>query len=198
MTLSRTLAAMIAASLCLKQSVSHAQAAGGDSLPLRTGQWALETGLIGTTLSLLRFNSPRSALMLRASASLSAFNDKYDDGSERTSSFSSIGLQAGRRSYAPFAGNAATVYSLGVSGSYSLRNDDYRRENAGTLGLFGEIGGAYFPNRRMSVQVLLSSTAAYRHAKTDVHNSSFYDSYTTRSISIFPVDGEVTATFYFR
>lgn len=138
-------------------------AAVRDSLPFRTGQWGAEFRIDdGTTgVGVLRFRSPRQAWTLNASFGADWYeaNSPYSlDGSGR-SVF--VGLQAGPRRYRPIAQEAATYLGFGLTGSYgwSGRADEQRSERWGA-GVFGELGGAYFVTRRLSLgaQATISAT----------------------------------------
>jgi hypothetical protein len=191
----------VAASLCLTTAVvtpAFAQSPTGDSLPFKKGQWAIESSIAYGSLGVIRFFSPRSAMVVGISSYVFGEKNRDDDETENFFGFSNLGVQVGPRIYRPVSGNAATFLSTGLTVSHRTQRQSYRRESSMSYGIMGGAGGAYFPGRRLSVQVMVTSTASYLFGKTDFEDNTFASDFTTRGYSITPLSADVSATFYFR
>ena len=171
-----------------------------DSLHFRKGQWAIESSFGYSSLGLLRFLSPRSAIVVDVSGYFRAEKRRYeaDTDPDARSAYSNMGVQLGRRAYRPLSANAATLFSTGLAVNRSTQTEGYMRDVTMAYGLFFEAGGAWFPIRRLSIQVLAGSSAVYTRGKTDYSDNQFVSDYSTTGYSINPVTATVSATFYFR
>ena len=142
----------------------------GDSLPFRRGQWGAEFGIDDGTVGLgvLRFRSTRTAWQLYANGAADwSKSDAPFDASSGTTMF--VNLRAGPRSYRPLAPAVAAYVGTGLIGGYlwSKQTDSWRR--GWNAGVFGELGGAYFVTRRLSLGARVQASVAYsEHRQTSV------------------------------
>ena len=133
-----------------------------DSLPFRRGQWGAEFGLDDGTVGLgvLRFRSKRTAWQLNGS--FSAFWSKSDpyfgDQSEKNIF---VNLRAGPRRYRPIAPDVAAYVGMGLSGGYSWSEGSTSWRRSWNAGAFGELGGAYFVTRRLSLGARIDASVGY-------------------------------------
>lgn len=132
-----------------------------DSLPFRRGQWGAEFGIDDGTVGLgvLRFRSTRTAWQLNASIGADWSKSSAPFDASMTSVF--VNLRAGPRKYRPLAPGVAAYVGTGLIGGYSMsdRSDSWRR--GWNAGVFGELGGAYFVTRRLSLGARVEASAGY-------------------------------------
>lgn len=157
---------------------ARAQDAGPrDSLPARAGTYALEggVGVNSTSLGVLRFLSPRSAL----GATLTG-NYAHQSGDQTTSSNGGFALDLGYRRYGRLRDRITSFGTVGLTGGLSRYtntqvtttsqgtyiNDD--RSNYGSAGAFGELGASYLVVRRLAVNAsaLASVVGTFSRATT--------------------------------
>lgn len=152
---------------------------GRDSLPARAGTYALEggVGVNSSSVGVLRFLSPRSALGLtltggasHASGSTSTSRTTYSSGS--------VGLSLGYRRYGRLRDRVGAYGTAGLTASYSR----YRQSQTGTaqqgtyssvmrdvssgVGAFGELGAAYLVVRRLTINASAIANVSLSHARS--------------------------------
>lgn len=137
-------------------------AATVDSLPFRRGQWGAEFGIDDGTVGLgvLRFRSKRTAWQLNGNfaASWSKSDPYFGDQSEKDIF---INLRAGPRRYRPIAADVAAYVGMGLVGGYGWSDGTNNWRRTWNAGVFGELGGAYFVTRHLTLGARVDASASY-------------------------------------
>ena len=162
----------IALALFVTPAILHAQQASPDSMP-HAGTWGAEVflGNSGSGASILRFQSPKIALLFGADFSYSHTSD--DDGSSGyfggTGTF--VAARLGLRNYrGSTADRLRPVVGVGVRTSYSKGTSDLQLWGAGA---YGELGAMYFLTPHVSVGGTGEVQAGYQQRKQTI--TSFPD-----------------------
>jgi hypothetical protein len=145
----RTRRLVVAASLLVVPAIGYAQQTPTDSVP-RAHSWGAEVflGSGGTGASILRFQSPRFALLFGADFSMSHI-DQTIDGGTSTVTQSNLGARFGVRSYRhSSAERLRPVIGFGARASYAKGSPDVR---IWTTGVYGELGAMYFLTPHVSL-----------------------------------------------
>ncbi|GJG86141.1 hypothetical protein tb265_13220 [Gemmatimonadetes bacterium T265] len=135
-----------------------------DSLPARAGTYALEGGVgaTSTSLGVLRFLSPRSALGVTLTAGAS-HQSGSTSSSTTTLNTGSVGLNLGYRRYGRLRDRITAYGTAGLTTAYSHNRQDQTQTTAqgtytnvsintsGSVGAFGELGASYLVLRRLTV-----------------------------------------------
>ena len=131
---------------------------------IHAGQWAAEfTGGNWSNAGVMRFFSPRSALVLSASGSLSHNTATPDGGSAATSTSQSLFLALGVRRHATVASRVVATTEIGAGVGFSrskntssgLGNPVYQQRNT-SYGIYGEFGGQYFVASHLALGAVAS------------------------------------------
>ena len=187
--------ALVLAALC-------PAAAGAQTLPFRTGQWGAEfqSGDL-TTAGVMRFFSPRSALVLDAGVLDLGLDE--DDKVNSTTDESSLSLWAARlglRSYMPVANRVAGFWTAGVELARSSQKQTIpgfagpqRIEESEThLGAFGQLGADYHVTNNLAVgmafDVVFARVSGERtgpNTNVDLSGHRFTAAFTPVRVSLF-------------
>lgn len=190
---------LLALALALLPTCLSAQESSADTAGFHAGQWGVQFGASSfsvVNIGILRFSSPRSALMLRLDFSgefLSGTRTAVgvsDDQNDR-SVFVAAGL--GRRFYQAPRHKVRSFQSIGVAGSYQ----DQKRTIAGTTfrakswnaGLLGELGAGYWVSPNLSLGGTASIAAGRTHRHTEEGDEVDESGWFVSSVSAFLVVG---------
>ena len=168
----------LALALSLLPSFVAAQEAAVDTTGFRAGQWGLQfgagSGFGVANVGILRFSSPRSALMLRLDFSGEFLNGTRtgvgvsEDQDER-SVFAAAGL--GKRFYQASRHKVRSFQSIGVFGSYQDNKQSFAgtvfRTNDWRAGLFGELGAGYWITPNVSLGGTATVSGGRSHRQTE-------------------------------
>lgn len=148
-----------------------------DTSAFRAGQWGLQFGLGSglVNLGILRFTSPSAAWMLRLDLNAEFLNGTSTTPIDTTdandhSMYFAAGI--GKRFYQAPHHNVRSFQSFGVAGSYTDRKQTFGVGNTYTttnasLGLLGELGGAFWITPNLSLGGTATASAGYEHRVTD-------------------------------
>jgi len=170
-----------------------------DSLPFRRGQWgaefSIDDGMFG--LGVLRFRSPRTALVLNASVGASWAETEGLGGGEGPQSETSIfvSVHAGPRRYRPIVTAAAAYVGTGLTGSYSWGEDGNSRRRMWRAGVFGQLGGVYFVTPRFSLGARVEASASFSASRQTASIIGY--SYRDRRFSIGLAPVRIVGGLYF-
>ena len=168
-----------------------------DSLPFRAGQWgaefAINDGTIG--LGVLRFRSTRKAWLLDATVSASWAETESPSLGEYSSSGVFVRFRAGPRRYRPIATGTAAYVGMGLTGAYGWATNGDVRSTVWDAGVFGELGGAYFVTRRLSLGAQVELNATFSHARQSASSYSAAARDRRASIGVRPV--RIVGALYF-
>ncbi len=155
-----------------------AQETATDTTGFHAGQWAVQFGAGGSfgvaNVGILRFSSPRSALMLRLD-----FRGEYLNGTRTAvgvsedqndrSVFFAAGL--GKRFYQASRHKVRSFQSIGVIGSYEDLKQTFSgnvfRTSSWSAGLLGELGAGYWITPNLSLGGTASVSAGRLHRRTE-------------------------------
>ncbi len=167
-----------------------------DSLPFRGGQWGAEFGIADGTLGLgvLRFRSTRTAWQLNGSFT-AGWTETTGIFGEESGMNVFVDLRAGPRRYRPIAAGVAAYVGTGLFGGYgwSESNDGWRR--SWSAGVFGEVGGAYFVTRRLSLGARVDAWTRYTEFRQA--SASFPGQQRDRQFSIGLSPVRIVGALYF-
>ena len=153
-----------------------AQETPRDTSAFRARQWGLQFGLGSglVNLGILRFTSPSAAWMLRLDLNAEFLNGTSTtpidttDANDRSVYFAA-GI--GRRFYQANHHKVRSFQSFGIAGSYAdvkqtFGTNTFTSTNA-SLGLLGELGGAYWVTSNLSLGGTATASAGYEHRVRD-------------------------------
>jgi len=128
------------------------------------GEWAAEfTGGNWNNAGVMRFFSPRSALVLSASGSFSRSTATPDGGVESTSTSRALFLALGVRRHNAVASRVLATTELGAEldlNRVKTRTDAFGgpiyRQRQTNYGIYGEIGGQYFVASHLALGAVAS------------------------------------------
>jgi hypothetical protein len=150
-----------ATALVVSPAVAGAQASPGDSVAPRAGRWGAEAGLGpgGLNASLLRFASPRTALLLGGDFSVGQRESESPRLSvpgglqtdEETTTEYSVGARIGARRYAAGAGRLRPFGGGGALGTFQRVGFGGSTQRATSAGVYGELGAVWFFNPNVSL-----------------------------------------------
>lgn len=156
-----------------------AQETATDTTGFHAGQWGVQFGAGGSfgvaNVGILRFSSPRSALMLRLDFSGEFLSGTrtgvgVSEDQEERSVFAAAGL--GKRFYQAARHNVRSFQSIGVFGSYQDQEQTIGatafRQNSWRAGLFGELGAGYWITPNLSLGGTASVSAGRAHLRREV------------------------------
>jgi len=176
--------AVVAMSVCVGRAEAQATAE-----PFHAGEWGIETDVTTNNGSVLRFFTPRTALILGATATHTNFNQQNgaNNGEIKTED-NVLNFSLGVRHHSPIApgisaitGVSAFIGSLQEHREFTgtpQRTDSYRSDY---YGAFGEIGAQYMPSNHVAVGV------AYRLNMRHDKIKSIEEKGTQFSTSFMPV-----------
>jgi hypothetical protein len=145
-----------------------------DTTPFHGGQWAAQFGLgfNVSSLGLLEFRSPMSALLVDAALSGHHAETHYGP-SVVVDSRVTVTLRLGRRRYhsARAQGRVAAFHTVGVSAGF--QHNAFTQpfgppgaSNGWNAGLFGDVGGSYLVSSNLSLGATAGLSLSYSHSKT--------------------------------
>jgi len=176
--------------------------AAQDIPTFHAGQWAAEfTGGDGASEGVMRFFSPRSALVISGSASLSHNTAAPDNATESTSSLRSLFLALGVRRHTTIASRVLATTELGANIGLSrgkTTTDAFGdpvtgRQSQTNYGIFGEIGGQYF----VASHLALGTVATLSASRTSARAESGGTGTDYRGFSLSTVLRPIRITLYF-
>lgn len=156
------------------------QTSPSDSMP-RAGTWAAEIGLgsAGAGASLLRFQSPRFALLFGADFNVT----RVEDDSDASTLFGQTGTQTGfaarlgGRSYRESSSERIRpVVGFGARAGYTKGLADFR---TWSTGIYGELGAMYFVTPHLSLGGTGELQANYGKQKRTVSPTQTIEQTTT-------------------
>jgi hypothetical protein len=155
--------ALILASLAASRGL-----AAQDVPTFHAGQWAAEfTGGDFTNEGVMRFFSPRSALVLSGFGSLSHGTATPDGSAKQTSSTQSLFLALGVRRYTNVAAHVLATTEFGAgAGFYRSKtvgdvfgNPTANLQRQTNFGIYGEVGAQYFVTTHLALGSVLTVSA---------------------------------------
>ena len=165
-----------------------------DSTAPRRGTWAGEVAFGGgTSASILRFRSPRSAWLLGAEVSALHLREEnpetpFEPATTETSIFVNLLARAGRRNYAR-VGDLRPFHGAGIIGGY-FHTDD---QDAWNAGVYGELGASYFFTPHVSLGTAGEVNATYGERRA----SFFVGKQKVQTIGLSAIAVRVLGTVYF-
>ena len=162
-------------------SVAAAQDAVRDTTPFHSGQWAaaFSGGLSFASLGVLRFSSPRRALLLdfRFSGGHSHDTSRLNDTlvTQGFTSGANIDTRVGRRFYQGRGNSVASFQTVGILAGFHHACQGGASgsgfcDNGWNAGAFAEFGGAYLITPRFSVGGTMS--VAFSYTRSTARGSS--------------------------
>lgn len=141
-----------------------------------SGQWALQFGgnLDLMTFGVMRFSSPRSALVLNVDLSASSLTGTATDPAGSTDANDHTVLfqgGLGKRFYQNARSKVRSFQTIGIVGGYLDQKTTFSSTTTSTTksvfgGLRGEVGGAYWLASNLSLGGTASASAAYQHQES--------------------------------
>lgn len=133
------------------------------------GEWAAEfSGGSGTNAGVMRFFSPRSALVLSGGGTVSHTTTTPDAGSKSTTNVQTFMLALGVRRHTPVAPRVLATTELGASVDFAhsktttdgFGNPVDNRLTQTSVGIYGEIGGQYFVASHLALGAVATINAS--------------------------------------
>jgi len=164
--------------LALVLSLLPVVASAQESTPdFRPGQWALQFGgnLNLATFGIMRFSSPRSALVLNVDLTASFMNGKTTDpfggSSDANDHTALIQGSLGKRFYQSVRSKVRSFQTIGIVGGYVDQKVTFSptttsRSKSVFGGLQGEVGGGYWLWSNLSLGGTASARVAYSHQES--------------------------------
>ena len=180
-----------AASLLTFPTMMLAQGSPTDSVP-RSGEWAAEAvlGPSITGASLIRFASPRTALLFGASVTVTHFTQDIDGLNPPSSTRSTLDGRLGIRRYrASKLERLLPLVGAGVRGGYSKLESN----RAWNTGAYGELGAVYLFSSHFSLGATGEVAATYSQTKQTSNSTTSKATQTSFGASLV----RVLATVYF-
>ena len=139
------------------------------------GEWAAEfTGGNWNNAGVMRFFSPRSALVLSASGSFSRNSETPDGGVEATSTSKSLFLALGVRRHNTVAPRVLATTEVGAElylNRLKTKTDAFGgpiyRQRLTNYGIYGEIGGQYFVASHLALGAVASVSATRNSGRNE-------------------------------
>ena len=181
-----------AASLLVLPTMALAQRSATDSVP-RAGEWAAEVvlGPSITGASLMRFTSPRVALLLGADANVIHYDQDVEGFSPPSSTRSTLNGRLGVRRYrASSTERLLPLVGAGVRGGYSRLESNF---HSWSTGAYGELGAVYLIGSHVSLGATGEVSAFYAKTKQTANSTTSTSTQTSFGASLV----RVLASVYF-
>ena len=179
----------VVSAMCVARAGAQATAE-----PFHAGQWGIETDVMANGGSVLRFFTPRTAMLLGATVVHSKFSEANGSNGTVETSDNVLNVLVGVRHHSPIAPGlmATTAVSAYLGSAQEHReftavpsqNTSYRSDN---YGVFGEVGAQYMPTSHVAVGV--AYRLVFRHDKVKT-----FDETGNRIMTVFP---PIRLTLYF-